>query len=147
MVAAMLCETAARAAAWNVRINLPMLNSEAQRREIAGDVERSVVEVRERRTGALLDDDRLEVPEQGVLACRADALVRQHAGDEDRLGVEAAQDQLEVRLEERRQAVLLDVPVLGAGVELVEQLVPPRPLTQAAFVDDLADGHERPADL
>lgn len=47
-IAAMLCEAAARAAAWNVRINLPLLASDAQRREIMGDVERSLADVRER---------------------------------------------------------------------------------------------------
>ena len=81
----------------------------------ADHLDRGLVEVRRRRADALLDHDRLEVAEQRVLAGRADALVREHAGEQHRLGAERAQDLLEVRLEERREARLLDDPVLGRG--------------------------------
>src|SRR5215471_14739098 len=89
----------------------------------AHHLDRRLVEVRQRRARRLLDHDRLEVAEERVLAGRADALVRKDSGDEDGLGVETAQDELEVGLEERREATLGDEPVLRAWLELGQDLV------------------------
>ncbi|MCW5754570.1 MAG: cyclodeaminase/cyclohydrolase family protein [Phycisphaeraceae bacterium] len=47
-IAAILCDTAARAASWNVRVNVPMLSSDAQKRIVLDDTARSVDECRRR---------------------------------------------------------------------------------------------------
>jgi hypothetical protein len=103
------------------------------------------VQVRQCRPRALLDDDRLEVAEHRVLRRRRDALVRQHAGDQHRLCMQAAKDDLEVRVEEGAETDLLDDPVLGRNLEVVVDLVSPRPPAEAAVAQEGAQLHERTA--
>src|SRR5262245_18768633 len=101
----------------------------------------------ERRARALLHNDRLEVAEERVLARGADALVGQDTRDQHGLRIEAAQDELEVGLEEGRETALGDEPVLGTWLELGEDLVAPRADAQATVAEDRTELHERAAVL
>ena len=114
----------------------------------ADHLQRRLVQVRERRPGRIVDDDRLEVAEHRVLRGRRDALVRQHAGDRGRSPRGAARStSSRFVLKKAREPVLLDEPVVAAGLELVEDLVAPRPDAQAAVAQERAQLHERPAVL
>src|SRR5262245_19459900 len=59
--------------------------------------------------------------------------------------MEAAEDDLEVRIEEGAEADLLDDPVLGGDLEVVVDLVSPGPAAQAAVAQEGAQLHERAA--
>src|SRR5262249_59618273 len=99
---------------------------------------RRLVQMRECRARALLDDDRLEVAEHRVLRGRGDALIREYARDEHGLGAERTQHELEVRVEERAQARLLDQPVVRRHLEVVVDLVAPGALPEAAVAEERA---------
>ena len=106
-------------------------------------LERRPVEVRQRRAGALLDDDGEEVAEARVLRRRRDALVRQDSGEDDGERVEAPQDELEVRVVEGREPVLLDEPVAVPGLELGEDLVAPGADAKAAVSQERPELEQR----
>src|ERR1700730_18165653 len=111
----------------------------------ANHLDGGVVEVGRRRADALLDHDRLEISEESVLACRSDALVREHSGKDHRVSVDLPQDLFQVGLEKRRETGLRHHPVLRADVELVEDVVAPRARAEAALAQEHPFRHERAA--
>jgi hypothetical protein len=82
------------------------------------------------------------VAEHGVLRRRCDTLVGQHAGEDDRLGLEIAQQHVERRIEEGAEPHLLDIPVVGMCSERLVDFVAPGVLAQAAVLEERPVPHE-----